>query len=105
MITSGGTTTLGLYDALRTADTVVSEQVFDDGVTQTTINKDLFSGAARQNGTTTFNSNGSITQTIDGVTVTTTFNSNGNIVTVYGSPLSKTITTSFSGNNINEVIT
>lgn len=105
MISNNGTTTLGLYDAIREGDNVLSEQVFDNGVSQEQLNTRLFSGLARSNNTTTFNSNGTISQTIDGVTVSTTFNSNGSISTVYGSPISKTITTTFSGNNINEVIT
>lgn len=105
MISNNGTTTIGLYDAIREGDNVLSSQVYDGSVSQEQLNTRLFSGAARSNGTTTFNSNGSISQNIGGIVVTTTFNSNGSISSVYGSPISATVTTTFSGNNINEVIT
>lgn len=53
---------------------------------------------------TTFNEDGTISAVIDGSqTSTTTFNPDGSISAVWGAPLSRTITTTFSGNTITEV--
>jgi hypothetical protein len=56
--------------------------------------------------TTTFNADGSITETYgDGMIKTTTFNSGGSITEVYSSPINKTKTTTFnSDGSISEVI-
>lgn len=60
-------------------------------------------------GTTTFNANGSITQTTTSpisTTSTATFNPDGTITTTYGAPLSRTVVTTFNADgSITEAVT
>jgi hypothetical protein len=59
-----------------------------------------------QNVTTTFNQDGSITETYaSGLVKTTTFNANGSITEVYSAPINKTKTITFnSDESISEVV-
>lgn len=81
-----------------------ASQIFDGSLNQSYINNSLFTGAPRTTASTTFNPDGSITQSVNGVSLNTTFNSDGSIVSTYGTPVNRTVTTSFSGNIINEVL-
>lgn len=81
-----------------------ASQIFDGSLNQSYINNSLFTGAPRTTASTTFNTDGSITQSVNGVSLTTTFNPDGSVVSTYGTPVNRTVTTSFAGNIINEVL-
>ena len=68
----------------------------------TTLHKKIDDLTYKQNSTTTFNSNGTITESNDTATITTTFNSDGSITEVYNykNGIKKTVKTTFGTTNV-----